>query len=71
MPFELLEEKIRTIPAEYEQEIEAFLDSILLRIAQNEKASSKRKFGMAKGELRYPDNIDSCNDEIAEMFGVN
>ncbi len=71
MPFELLEEKIRTIPAEYEQEIEAFLDSILLRIAQNEKSSCKRKFGMAKGELRYPDDIDSCNNEIAEIFGVN
>ena len=30
-----------------------------------------RSFGMAKGELRYPDDIDFCNDEIAEIFGVN
>lgn len=30
-----------------------------------------RSFGMAKGELRYPDDIDFCNDEIAEMFGAN
>ena len=71
MPIELLEQKIRTIPAEYEQEIEPFLDSILLRVAKNGKTSSVRKFGMAKGELSYPDNIDSCNDEIAELFGVN
>lgn len=31
----------------------------------------KRSFGMAKGELRYPDDIDFCNDEIAAMFGVD
>lgn len=31
----------------------------------------KRSFGMSKGKLQYPDDIDFCNDEIAEMFGVN
>lgn len=31
----------------------------------------KRSFGMANGELRYPDDIDFCNDEIAAMFGVD
>lgn len=71
MPIELLEEKIKTIPAEYEQEIADFLDSILLRVAQNRKTTGGRKFGIAKGELAYPDDIDFCNDEIAEMFGVN
>ena len=30
----------------------------------------KRYFGCAKGELHYPNDIDFCNDEIAEMFGV-
>lgn len=33
----------------------------------------KRKVvaGLAKGLYQIPDNIDTCNDEIAEMFGVN
>ena len=25
-------------------------------------------FGMSKGKLQYPDDIDFCNNEIAEMF---
>ncbi len=33
-------------------------------------AKKKRYFGCAKGELNYPNDIDFCNDEIAEMFGV-
>ena len=31
----------------------------------------RRSFGMAKGKLHYPDDIDFCNNEIAEMFGVD
>ena len=31
----------------------------------------KRKLGIANGKYRIPDNIDECNDEIAEMFGVD
>jgi hypothetical protein len=26
---------------------------------------------VAKGKFDVPDDIDECNDEIAEMFGVN
>ena len=36
-----------------------------------ESPRKKRYFGMAKGEFEVPDDIDFCNDEIAEMFGVN
>lgn len=28
-----------------------------------------RKIGVAKGEFATPDNIDLCNEEIADMFG--
>lgn len=28
------------------------------------------KYGIAKGKFTVPDDIDECNDEIAEMFGV-
>lgn len=30
----------------------------------------KRKLGLANGKYAIPDDIDACNDEILEMFGV-
>lgn len=30
----------------------------------------KRTLGIANGKYSIPDDIDECNDEIAEMFGV-
>ena len=30
----------------------------------------KRRLGIADGMYIIPDNIDGCNDEIAQMFGV-
>ena len=70
MPLELLQ-RIKTLPEGYEQEIVDFLESILLKAAHDHRASSSRRIGIAKGELKYPDDIDFCNDEIAELFGVN
>lgn len=34
------------------------------------KKPSERPFGLLKGKHKVPDNIDECNDEIAELFGV-
>ena len=47
------------------------LSASLLKTETERPKRPSRSFGMAKGELRYPDDIDFCNDEIAEMFGVN
>lgn len=33
-------------------------------------AASKRTLGIANGKYVIPDDIDGCNDEIAEIFGV-
>ena len=30
----------------------------------------EKRIGIAKGKLRSPVDLDSCNDEIAELFGV-
>ena len=52
----------------------SIINSLSASLLENETEHPKRpfrSFGMAKGELRYPDDIDFCNDEIAEMFGVN
>ena len=29
-----------------------------------------KRFGIAKGKTLYTDDIDACNHEIAELFGV-
>lgn len=47
------------------------LSASLLEAEAERPKRPPRSFGMAKGELRYPDDIDFCNDEIAQMFGVN
>jgi hypothetical protein len=33
--------------------------------------NDNRRIGIAKGKFTVPDDFDDCNDEIAEMFGVN
>ncbi|MBP5440886.1 MAG: DUF2281 domain-containing protein [Fibrobacter sp.] len=71
MPYELLEEKIKAIPEEYAREVEDFIDFILQKSLNVSVKRSVKKFGVAKGKFNIPDNIDFCNDEIAEMFGVN
>jgi hypothetical protein len=71
MPIELLQEKVKAIPAEYVGEVSDFIDFILLKSLSSSVKRNIKKFGIAKGKFSIPDNIDSCNDEIAEMFGVN
>lgn len=38
--------------------------------AASSSAGTKR-IGIAKGEFIVPEDIDECNDIIADMFGVN
>ena len=47
------------------------LSASLLKSETTHSSHGFRSFGMAKGELQYPDDIDFCNEEIAEMFGVD
>lgn len=35
------------------------------------EANKRRTLGIANGKYLIPDDIDECNDEIAEMFGIN
>ncbi len=32
--------------------------------------TTSKRIGIAKGKFAVPDDFDSCNDEIAKMFGV-
>lgn len=47
------------------------LSANLLASSTKRSHKSFRSFGMAKGKLNYPDDIDFCNDKIADVFGVN
>lgn len=50
------------------------INSLSASLMETESERPKRpfrSFGMARNELRYPDDIDFCNDEVSEMFGVN
>ena len=73
MPYEVLEQKIKTVPPEYVSEVADFIDFIVTKAVKTSPKKPKKRlpFGAAKGKFRYPDDIDFCNDEIAEMFGVN
>ena len=45
----------------------------LITIAKNRidrKSNNCHRYGIADGLYDIPDDIDACNDEIAEMFGV-
>ena len=33
--------------------------------------TTSKRIGVAEGKFVVPEDFDDCNDEIAEMFGVN
>ena len=76
MSYEVLEKQLKSLPEEYLEDVLNYVQLLQYKITvlgekKEEKPNVARRFGIAKGELHYPDDIDFCNDEIAEMFGVN
>lgn len=67
-----IEEQISSISLNEQIALMAYLANA---IKQNSAKLSARqganRLGVAKGKFDVPDDIDFCNDEIAEMFGVN
>jgi hypothetical protein len=59
---------IASLPDDRVELIIQVMESFVTPVAA--KAENKR-IGIAKGKFIVPDDIDECNDEIAEMFGVN
>ena len=67
-----LEEQISLISLNEQITLMAYLaNAIKQKTASANIQKKKRYFGCAKGEFEIPEDIDFCNDEIAEMFGVN
>ena len=64
-------EIIRLLQTKQEEEILiANRGTVIVRMVLFDDAP-KRRLGLAKGKWEIPDDIDECNDEIAEMFGVD
>ena len=52
---------------------EMAINYILFLKARQDNPESKnvsRRIGIGKGLLDIPDDLDECNEEIAELFGV-
>ena len=71
MSYEMVAEKLRGMEEQELFEVAAFIDFMHFhRSYQNAQTPKKRFFGMVRGKLSYPDDIDEDNEVIAEMFGV-
>ena len=60
-------DKIKMLPDDSLNEAEKYIEYLLYKLKNN---SNKVKLGIAKGQFQIPDDIDSVNDEIAKMFGI-
>lgn len=75
MSYAALEKKLQSVPEQYFEQVSSFLD-IILKLSHNDNHSDKNHSsghptpGLAKGEFKYPDNINLYDDEIADIFGV-
>ena len=64
--------KIKMLPDEESlNDAENYIEYLLYKLKNNPKVNSNKvKLGIAKGQFHIPDNIDTINDEIAKMFGL-
>ncbi|MBR1639451.1 MAG: DUF2281 domain-containing protein [Treponema sp.] len=75
MSYAVLEEKLQAIPEQYFDQVSSFLDIILSLsekeiVPEKKNASKHLLHGLARGEFKYPDDINLYDNEIADMFGV-
>ena len=64
-------DKIKMLPDDSLNEAENYIEFLLYKLKNNQdKKKTKVKLGIAKGQFHIPDNIDTINDEVAKLFGV-
>lgn len=65
-------DKIKMLPDDSLNDAEKYIEYLLYKLKnENPKNNSNKvKLGIAKGQFHIPDNIDTVNDEIAQMFGI-
>ena len=66
-----LEEQISLISLNEQITLMAYLaNAIKLNTTNLKEQTHSKREGVAKGKFVVPDDIDFCNDEIAELFGA-
>ena len=78
MSYATIIEKINLLPEDHLNEAEDLIEKLLLKIKSDSKnktilnkdVKNKRKLGIADGKYAIPENIDTLNDDIAKLFGV-
>ena len=72
MPLAVLQEKLKSFPEEYYEEINSFFDLLSYKVSVlSENPLQVKKTvtpGLAEGKWKYPKNINAFDDEISEMF---
>ena len=64
-------DKIKMLPDDSLNDVEKYIEYLLFKLKNNSNnKQNKVTLGIAKGQFHIPDNIDTVNDEIAKMFGV-
>ena len=63
-------DKIKMLPEESLNDAENYIEFLLYKLKNKQDNSRRVKLGIAKGQFHIPDNIDTINDEIAKMFGI-
>lgn len=64
-------EMISLLPDDRVEIIIEVMKGFMEPVADKSEPAKKSRIGIAKGKFAVPDDIGECNDEIAEMFGVN
>lgn len=67
-----LEEQISLISLSEQINLMAYLANVIKQnTAKLQEPKKSNRLGVAKGKFDVPDDIDFCNDEIAQMFGAD
>ena len=71
MPYAAVEQKLKTIPEEYMDEIYDYLEQFSIRILQKEEKFSKppvRKLGTLRGKITLHSDFDAPIEDFAEYM---
>ena len=61
--------KAYSLPKDYQTALSKIIDQFV-EVAASKSSTKKSRLGIADGKYQFPDDIDFCNDEIAELFGM-
>ncbi len=64
-------QKAYTLPEKDQDALAQIIETFVGNLKNQQKTMSVSNVGMFDGKFNIIDDIDFCNDEIAEMFGVN